>query len=71
MATHAPTQYPTHSPPLFSLPTVTLRTPEIPHWHQLEPDLQQALIVLLTQMIGNHLPSSGTRDGRGGADDPR
>jgi hypothetical protein len=37
----------------------------------LETDLQQTLVVLLTQMIGNHLPSSCPRDAREVADDPR
>jgi hypothetical protein len=71
MATHAPDQNPTGTAPLFSSPTPALGPSEIPNWHQLETDLQQALVVLLTQMIGNHLPSSCPHDGREVADDPR
>jgi hypothetical protein len=37
----------------------------------LETDLRQALVVLLTQMIADHLPRSCHRDGREVADDPR
>ena len=71
MATHAPHRNPTGTDPLFSSPTPTLGPSEIPNWHQLETDLQQALVVLLTQMIANHLPRSCHRDGREVADDPR
>jgi hypothetical protein len=71
MATHAPHRNPTRTAPLFSRPTPGPGPSEIPNWHQLETDLRQALLVLLAQMIGNHLPSSGPRDGRGVADDPR
>ncbi len=70
MATHAATQIPTPSTPPFSSPTPALDPSEIPDWNRLDPDLQQALVVLLTQMIGNHLPRSCARDGRGVADDP-
>jgi hypothetical protein len=71
MATHALTQIGIHTIPLFSLPTTRLKTPGIPHWHQLDPDLQQTLVALLTQMIGDHLPRASARDGRGVADDSR
>ena len=71
METHALTQDSTHSAPLFSLPTTTLNPPGIPNWHQLDHDLQQALVLLLTRMIGNHLPRSRAGDGREVPDDPR
>ena len=71
MATHASSQNATHTTPLFSLPTPTLPPLGIPHWTALDPDLQQALVGLLTRMIGNHLPIWRTRDERGGADDSR
>jgi hypothetical protein len=68
---HAPNPIATHSAPLFSRPTTTRHTPGVPNWHQLDSDLQQALVVLLTRMIGNHLPKSLARDERGDADDSR
>jgi len=71
MASDAPTRSPTHSAPLFSPPTPALHPSEIPSWDQLGPDLRQALVVLFTRMIGNHLPGSCARDGREVADDPR
>jgi hypothetical protein len=71
MATHAPTPNATLPTPLFSLPTPPLHAAGIPHWRGLDPDLQQALVGLLTRMIGNHLPSARVRDERGDADDPR
>jgi hypothetical protein len=70
MANHAPAQIATHGTPLFSLPT-TLHAAEIPRWTELDAELQQALVRLLTRMIGDHLPGSGTRAGKGGADDRR
>lgn len=71
MAAHALTQTGIHKTPLCSRPTTRLKTSGIPHWHQLDPDLQQALVALLTQMIGDHLPRASARDGRGVADDSR
>lgn len=71
MATHAPAQNATHSAPLFSLPTTTPHPAGTPRWTQLDPELRQALVVLLTRMIGDHLPGSCARDGKGVADDPR
>ena len=70
MAHHAPAQNATHSAPLFSFPT-TLRPQASPRWTQLDPELQQALVRLLTRMIGDHLPGSRARAGKEGADDPR
>jgi hypothetical protein len=71
MATHAPTPNATHSAPLFSLPTTTTHATGAPRWTELHPDLQRALVHLLTRMIGDHLPGSGARDGKGVTDDPR
>ena len=71
MNAHATDQNPTRKSPLFSPPTPTLGAPEIPNWHRLETELQQAIVILLTQMIANHLPSPRPRDGREVADEPR
>jgi hypothetical protein len=71
MPTHAPTQKPTPGAPPFSAPIPSLHPSGIPDWDRLETDLRQALLVLLTQMIGNHLPRAGARDAREVADDPR
>jgi hypothetical protein len=68
---HATIRIATHYAPLFSRPTTPPNTPGVPNWHRLDLDLQQALVGLLTQMIGNHLPGSFPHDARGGADDPR
>ena len=68
---HATIQIATPYAPLFSSPTTPPNTPGIPNWRQLDLDLQQALVGLLTQMIGNHLPRAFPRDARGGADDHR
>ncbi len=70
MATDAPTRSATRNTPLFSSSTPTLHASRTPHWNELAPELQRALVGLLTQMIGNHLPVSPARDERGGADDP-
>ena len=43
----------------------------IPRWRQLDPELQEALVRLLTQMIGDHLPGSRARAGKEVADEPR
>src|SRR5215831_12551621 len=71
MATHAPTQNALPSAPFFAAPTTTLHVVGTPRWTELEPDLQQALVRLLTRLIGNHLPGPRARDGKGVADDPR
>ena len=70
MANHAPTQNAIHWPPLFSLPTA-LHAAGIPRWTQLDAELQQSLVRLLTRMIGDHLPESRARAGKGVADDRR
>ena len=70
MANHAPAQIATHRTPLFSLPATSHAAP-IPRWTELDAELQQALIGLLTRMIGDHLPGSRARAGKGDADEPR
>ena len=70
MTNHAPAQNATFGTPLFSLPT-TSPAAGIPRWGELDAELQQALVHLLTQMIGDHLPRSRSRAGKGGDDDPR
>ena len=70
MANHAPAQNPTHGTPLFPRAT-TFPAAGIPRWTELDAELQQALVQLLTRMIGNHLPGPRARAGKGDADDPR
>ena len=70
MANHAPAQNAALGTPLFSLPT-TRHAAEIPRWGELDAELQQALVRLLTQMIGDHLPGSRARVKKEVADDPR
>ena len=70
MAHHAPAPNATHRTPLCSLPT-TSHAAAIPRWTELDAELQQALVRLLTRMIGNHLPGSRARAGKGDADEPR
>ena len=70
MAHHAPAQIATHRTPLCSLPA-TSRAAPIPRWAELDAELQQALIGLLIRMIGDHLPESRARAGKGDADEPR
>ena len=70
MANHAPAQNATHCTPLFSRPT-TFHAAGIPRWRELDAELQQALVRLLTRMIGDHLPGSQARARKGVADDPR
>jgi hypothetical protein len=70
MDNHAPVQNAIHGTPLFSRPT-TFRTAPIPRWTELDAELQQALVRLLTRMIGDHLPGSRARAGKEVADDPR
>jgi hypothetical protein len=70
MANHAPAQNATHCAPLFSVPT-TLQEARITRWTQLDAELQQALVRLLTRMIGDHLPGSRARAAKGVADDRR
>jgi hypothetical protein len=68
MANHAPAQNAIHGTPLFALPT-TVHAAAIPRWTELDIELRQALVRLLTQMIGDHLP--GARAGKEVADDRR
>jgi hypothetical protein len=70
MDNHAPVQNATHCTPLYPLPT-TLHAAAIPRWTELDAELQQALVRLLTRMIGDQLPGSGARAGKGVADDRR
>jgi hypothetical protein len=70
MAHHALPRNATQRAPLFSRPTTT-HAVGIPRWTQLDAELQQALVCLLTEMIGNHLPGSRARAGKGDADDRR
>src|SRR3954468_4772127 len=69
MAHHAPAPIATHRPPLCSLPA-TSRAGMIPRWTELDAELRQALINLLTRMIGDSLPGPSARAGQGDADDP-
>ena len=69
MAHHAPAQIATHRTPLCSLPA-TSRAAPIPRWTELDAELQQALIGLLTRMIGDHLSGARARAGKGDADEP-
>jgi hypothetical protein len=70
MDNHAPVQTATHCTPLFSLPA-TFHTAGIPRWTELDAELQQALVRLLTRMIGDHLPGTVACAGKGVADDRR
>jgi hypothetical protein len=70
MANHAPAQNATHGTPLFSRPR-TSHAAGIPRWTELDAELQQDLVRLLTRMIGDHLPGSRVHAGKGVADDPR
>jgi hypothetical protein len=70
MANHAPVQNAIRGTPLFSLPTA-LHAAGIPRWTELDAELQQALVRLLTRMIGDHLPGSRARAAKGVADDRR
>jgi hypothetical protein len=70
MAHHAPAQNAIPCAPLFSVPT-TLHAAAIPRWTQLDAELQQALVRLLTRMIGDHLPGSRARAGKEAADERR
>jgi hypothetical protein len=70
MANHAPAQNTTHRSPLLSAPT-TLHAAGIPRWTRLDAELQQALVHLLTRMIGDHLPEFRARAAKEVADDPR
>ena len=70
MPNHAPAQTATHGTPLFSRPT-RFHTARIPRWTELDAELQQALVRLLTRMIGDHLPGSRAHAGKEVADDPR
>ena len=66
MAHHAPAQIATHRTPLFS-PPATSRAAPIPRWTELDAELQQALIGLLTRMIGDsppRVPSPRRKGGR-------
>ena len=69
MAHHAPAPIATHRTPLCSLPA-TSRAAPIPRWTELDAELQQALIGLLTRMIGDSLPGFRARAGKGDADEP-
>ena len=42
----------------------------IPRWTELDAELRQALIGLLTRMIGDSLPGAPARAGKGDADEP-
>jgi hypothetical protein len=69
MAHHAPAQNAIHRTPLFSPPATSHAAP-IPRWTELDAELRQALIGLLTRMIGDSLPGSPARVGKGDADEP-
>lgn len=70
MDNHAPARNATHCTPFFLRPT-TFQTTRIPRWMELDAELQQALVRLLTRMIGDQLPGSPARAGKGVADEPR
>jgi hypothetical protein len=70
MDNHAPARNATHGTPFFSRPT-TFQTTRIPRWMELDAELQQALVRLLTRMIGDHLPGSRARAGKEAADERR
>jgi hypothetical protein len=70
MANHAPAHNSIHGTPFFSLPT-TVHAAGIPRWTELDTELQQALVRLLTRMIGDHLPGARARAAKEVADDRR
>jgi hypothetical protein len=69
MATDATTNNSTPCAAPF-LHSVTMgKSRRIPNWRQLDHSLQEELLVLLTAMIGHHVPSSRASDERGVPDE--
>jgi hypothetical protein len=69
MATDATTNSSTPCAAPFLRPVTIGKNRGIPNWRHLDHSIQKELLVLLTAMIGHHVPSSRASDGRGVPDE--
>ena len=69
MSNHAHTPTSTLGAPPFSRPTATQSKTAIPKWEQLDLEVRQTLVNLLTRMIQHQLPSPSLSDGKEVADE--
>jgi hypothetical protein len=60
-----------HHAPLFTQVEAMPSKSRIPHWQQLNPNLREALLGVLTQIVKHHAPRLSAANGRGVPDDSR
>lgn len=69
MSNRAHIQTSTLSAPPLSRPTAMHRKATLPNWEQLDLEVRQPLVILLTRMLQHHLTHPSISDGKEVADE--